>query len=257
MHLMTIEAPQARPAATVALVRDGPRGLQTWMMRRVPGMAFAAGACVFPGGRVDESDADVSIRWHGNTPEWFAERLGVEVTLARAVVTAAVRELFEESGVLLTVPPLTNDLEAARHAVESRTTGLSGWLAEQSCVLDVSGLRPWGRWVTPLTEPRRFDTWFFVAVVPTSVEARSATTEAESAGWFDIQHLLDSAASRQLHVLPPTIVMLRGLLRAGSVSGVLEAAETRPMGPVYPQVQRNEDGTVLVRGGGEEVTVRP
>jgi hypothetical protein len=132
---------------------------------------------------------------------------------------------------------------------------LSAWLAQRSCALDVSGIRPWGRWVTPASEPRRFDTWFFVAGAPGGADARSATSEAESAGWFNVQDVLDSAVKREMLVLPPTIVMLRGLVAAGTVDAVLAAAETRPMEPVHPDIHYNDDGTILVRGGGEEVLV--
>jgi 8-oxo-dGTP pyrophosphatase MutT (NUDIX family) len=254
---MGIEAPRARPAATVALVRNGPGGIETWMMRRAIGMPFASGAVVFPGGRVDEADADPSIRWHGDTPERLATRLRIDVPAARAVVTAAVRELFEEAGVLLTAPAVAGDVEQARAAVESRAIGLSAWLAEQSCALDVSRIRPWGRWVTPAGEPRRFDTWFFVAAMSAGAEARAATSEAVSAGWFDVEEALDRADKHEMLVLPPTIVMLRGLLAAGTVEGVLAAATTRSMEPVHPVVRHNSDGTVLVQGGGEDVLVRP
>ncbi len=212
---------------------------------------------MFPGGRVDGADADPSIRWHGDTRERLAARLSIDVPAASAVITAAVRELFEEAGVLLTSPAIPGDIEQARIAVERRAIAFAAWLAEQSCALDVSGIRPWGRWVTPPSEPRRFDTWFFVAAMPDGADARSASSESESAGWFDVQEALDIAAQREILVLPPTIVMLRGLRAAATVEGVLAAAEMRPMKPVHPEVQHNDDGTILVRGDGEEVLVRP
>jgi 8-oxo-dGTP pyrophosphatase MutT (NUDIX family) len=246
-----------RPAATVALLRDGPGGIEAWMMHRAIGMAFASGAVVFPGGRVDEADADPLIRWHGDTPERLAVRMGTDVRAARAVVTAAIRELFEEAGVLLTAPVLTGNVEQARIAVESRALGLAALLGEHRCALDVSGVLPWGRWVTPPSERRRFDTWFFVASAPAGAAARSATSEAASAAWLDVRVVLDSAARGELLVLPPTIVMLRGLLAAGTVAAVLEAAPTRSLTPVHPDIRYNDDGTITVLGGGEEVLVRP
>ena len=246
-----------RPAATIALIRNGPEGLETWMMRRVVGMAFASGAVVFPGGRVDDADADEAIAWHGNTPEALANRLGIEVSRARALVTAALRELFEEAGVLLTTPRPLGDVEPERRALETRNLRLSDWLAEKAYALDVSGIQPWARWVTPPTEPRRFDTWFFVVSMPSGVDARSASTEASSAGWIGVREALDLAERRELLVLPPTMVMLRGLLAAETVDGVLAAASARSLEPVHPDVRHNEDGTILVRGGGEEVLVRP
>jgi len=250
-------APEACPAATVALLRNGTRGIEVWMMQRAVGMAFASRAVVFPGGRVDATDGDPSIRWFGSTPDRLATRLGVDASAARAVVTAAVRELFEEAGVLLTHPKIVGDVEEARIAVESRAVGLAAWLARESCALDVSRIRPWGRWVTPASEPRRFDTWFFVAATPDGNDARSATSEAQSADWMNVQDVLDAAANREMLVLPPTVVMLRGLLAAGTVEAVLATAEARSMEAVHPDVRYNDDGTILVSGGGEEVLVEP
>jgi 8-oxo-dGTP pyrophosphatase MutT (NUDIX family) len=250
-------APMVRSAATVALVRDGVRGLEAWMMRRTNGMAFAAGAVVFPGGRVDQADADPSIAWHGDTTERFAERLDVDASVARAVVTAAVRELFEEAGVLLTAPRVSSDVELARMAVEGRTRTFASLLAEHGCAVDVSGLLPWGRWVTPPGEIRRFDTWFFVAAAPPELAARSATSEAASAGWVEVGDVLDRASRGEFLLLPPTIVMLRGLVAAATVAGVRRAAASRSMEPVHPQITYNDDGTITVLGGGEQVLVRP
>ena len=250
-------APVVRSAATVALVRDGDGGLEAWMMRRAHGMAFAAGALVFPGGRADQADADVSIGWHGDSPERLAGRLGVDAATARVVVTAAVRELFEEAGVLLTRPPVRSDVEAHRMAVEGRSRTFASVLAEHGCAVDVSGLVPWGRWVTPPGESRRFDTWFFAVAAPEGLTARSATSEAASAGWFAVGDVLERADRREVLLLPPTVVMLRGLLAAGTVSGVLAAGPARSMEPVHPQITHNDDGTITVRGSGELVLVRP
>lgn len=251
------KAPVVRSAATVALVRDGADGLEAWMMRRAHGMAFAAGALVFPGGRADQADADASIGWHGDSPERLAGRLGVDAVTARVVITAAVRELFEEAGVLLSRPLVSSDVEAHRMAVEARTRTFSSVLAEHGCAVDVSGLLPWGRWVTPPGESRRFDTWFFVVAASDGLTARSATSEASSAGWVEIGDVLRRASEGELLLLPPTVVMLRSLLAAGTVSGVFGAAPSRSMEPVHPQIIQNDDGTITVLGGGETVLVRP
>ncbi|HEX5402792.1 MAG TPA: NUDIX hydrolase, partial [Pseudonocardiaceae bacterium] len=93
-----------RHAATVILARDGAAGIEVFLLRRVMGMAFAGGMTVFPGGGVDQRDADASVAWTGPPADWWAERFGCEPGLARALVCAAVRETFEESGVLLAGP---------------------------------------------------------------------------------------------------------------------------------------------------------
>src|SRR5206468_2840260 len=93
-----------RDAATVLLVRDRPDGLEVFLQHRVRGMPFAGGMTVFPGGGVDARDADTSIAWTGPQPDWWAARFGCDTGLARALVCAAVRETFEEAGVLLAAP---------------------------------------------------------------------------------------------------------------------------------------------------------
>ena len=175
---MTREPVVPRPAATVVLVRDDPRPppgrtpLQVFLQRRVAGMAFASGMTVFPGGGVDRSDhADVP-GWVGPTPTEWGQRLGYEPELAGALVKAAVRETFEECGVLLAGPPgpgpvtqgpviLPNgvraDLVARRRTLADVLDGLA---------LRADLLRAWSRWITPAVAPKRYDTAFLVAQVP-------------------------------------------------------------------------------------------
>lgn len=99
------EAPLVpRPAATVMLVRDTGPGLGVFLMRRHAKMEFAAGTMVFPGGGVDDRDRNADIAWAGPPPEWWAQRFGIEPDLAEALVCAAARETFEESGVLFAGP---------------------------------------------------------------------------------------------------------------------------------------------------------
>src|SRR3954447_12348939 len=93
-----------RPAATVMLVRDKGPGIEVFLMRRHAAMEFVAGVMVFPGGGVDERDRGADIAWFGPEPSWWAGRLNVDVDLAEALVCAAARETFEESGVLFAGP---------------------------------------------------------------------------------------------------------------------------------------------------------
>jgi 8-oxo-dGTP pyrophosphatase MutT (NUDIX family) len=240
------------PAATVALVRDGADGLQTWMMRRVRAMAFAPGAAVFPGGRVDPRDADASVPWSGSAPEAAAARMGTDAATARALVTAAVRELFEETCVLLVDPRPTVPLGEARAAVESRQVSLAAFLADHGCQLDAAALRPWARWITPPTERRRYDTWFFIAAMPADSEARAVSSEADAAGWIGVREALDAQAAGEMRLLPPTLTMLRGLDAAGSVAAVLAAAPARSLEAVHPQITLLADGSVRLLAAGAE-----
>ena len=119
-------APVARPAASVILLRDGPHGVEAWLMRRVIGMAFAGGMTVFPGGRVDASDSDPRISTVGGSVEALARRLGESAENARSALVAAARELFEETGVLLTQPPST--IATAERAARPRRVASVGAL---------------------------------------------------------------------------------------------------------------------------------
>jgi 8-oxo-dGTP pyrophosphatase MutT (NUDIX family) len=249
--------PAPRVAATIALVRDGHEGIEVWMMRRVSAMSFASGALVFPGGGVDPQDTDPRVRWSGGTVDALSTRLGLDEVQTRALVNAAARELFEEAGVLISRSTHGGDWTADRRAIEARTTSMADLLAAGDDALDVSRLIPWARWVTPPSEPRRYDTWFFVSPAPAGLDSLTVSGEADAAAWYAPAAVLDLAERKVAVVLPPTIVMLRALIAAGSVAEVMRAAPDRPLAPVHPRVRDNHDGTLTVLGGGEEVVVRP
>src|SRR5690349_12761216 len=161
--------PEARPAATVALLRDGPLGPEAFLMRRASSMAFAARMHVFPGGGLDPRDGGTDVPWAGPDLAWWADAMVVPAQEAAGLVCAAVRELFEESGVLLAGPSassVVSDLtdpswEDDRQGLLDRTLALSGLLRRRGLVLRSDLLRPWAHWCTPVFEPRRYDTWFF------------------------------------------------------------------------------------------------
>ncbi|MDR1999717.1 MAG: NUDIX hydrolase [Frankiaceae bacterium] len=243
--------PTPVPASTVVLIRDTDEGIQTWMMRRVAAMAFAPGAAVFPGGSVDARDADITVPWDGTTPEQFATRFGTDAPTARELVTAALRELFEETSVLFAHPVPRADLEAARVAIEARELPLAAFLAEHGCVLEAGRLHPWARWVTPPMESRRYDTWFFVAALPPEVEVRAVSSEADRAGWVRARAMLDANARGENRLLPPTIAMLQGLVDAGTVAAVIAEAPGRSLDPVHPEVTRGADGRNIVTAAGQ------
>src|SRR3954466_3088596 len=147
-----------RDAATVVLLRDGAEGIEAWMLTRAIGMAFAGGMSVFPGGRVD--DADSSLPLTGGDLPLLAGRFGCDVPTAHGLVGAAVRETFEETGVLLSVP--FADLSGARADVERGLVSFGDLLRANGLAVDGAALHPWSRWVTPAGEARRYDTRFFV-----------------------------------------------------------------------------------------------
>src|SRR4051794_22481271 len=178
---MTV-APEDVPisdAATVVLLRDGADGVEAWLLTRVTQMVFAAGMTVFPGGRLHDEDASLPVSGAGAV--LLAARSGCDDATARALVGAAVRETFEETGVLLTVP--NADLGEARADVESGRVSFGELLRANGLAVDGDAVRPWSRWVTPVGEVRRYDTRFFLAALPDSADAQDVTTESSEASW--------------------------------------------------------------------------
>jgi 8-oxo-dGTP pyrophosphatase MutT (NUDIX family) len=231
-----------RDAATVVLLRDGAPGLEVFLQRRVRDMPFAGGMTVFPGGGVDQRDADTSVAWSGPEPARWAEYFGCTPELARALVCAAVRETFEESGVLLagpdsdTVVDDTGPYSGAREALVSRDLSLAQFLAESGLVLRADLLRAWANWVTPEAEPRRYDTRFFLAVLPTGQHADDVTTEAAEAYWRTPKAALDDWQQGRCGLLPPTWMTLTELAECGSVADALAAERT--LGKIVPKIVR-------------------
>jgi 8-oxo-dGTP pyrophosphatase MutT (NUDIX family) len=224
------EPAPVRDAATVILLRDGAAGLDAWLLTRVSQMVFAAGMSVFPGGRVDAADVDVP--WSGTPVELFAARFDCPVQLARAFVGAAVRETFEETGVLLSRPAC--ELAEFRPEVEAGRLSFPALLRTHGLEIDASAVRPWARWVTPAGAPRRYDTRFFVAALPDGAEAADVTTESSVAGWVSV---VDALAEHELgtrEMLLPTVTMLRSLTAFATVADVLAGSDARDLNPVRP-----------------------
>ncbi|MEP6599188.1 MAG: NUDIX hydrolase [Actinomycetota bacterium] len=238
-----------RDAATVVLLRDGAAGVEAWLLTRVRQMVFAPGMTVFPGGRVDEADA--SVPWAGRSVPDVAAQLGCDEVLARALIGAAVRETFEETGVLLTVPPA--DLLGYRADVEAGRVGFAGLLRQHELALDADAVRPWARWITPEGEVRRYDTRFFVAALPTRGVAHDLTTESSVAAWEPVREAIAANARGERRMLPPTIVTLRSIATHATVADVLAAAADRDLNPVAPILVRGPDGVSIELPDGSTV----
>ncbi|WP_423203194.1 NUDIX hydrolase [Mycobacterium kubicae] len=233
------------------LVRDTPEGIAVFLMRRHSAMEFAPGVIVFPGGGVDERDRNTDIAWAGPPPQWWAQRFGIEPDLAEALVCAAARETFEESGVLFAGPAddpdgIVKDASVygdARRDLADRTLSFADFLRREKLVLRSDLLRPWANWVTPEAErTRRYDTYFFVAALPEGQRADGENTESDRAGWA-LPHdaIADFAAGRNV-LLPPTWTQLDSL--AGrTVADVLTAE--RQIVPVQPLLEMRGDNWVF------------
>lgn len=236
---------QPRDAASVVLVRDGSAGPEVFLLRRVRGMAFAGGMTVFPGGGVDSRDADATVAWTGPAPQAWASVFQCDVGLARALVCAAVRETFEESGVLLagadpdSVVADTSAFADARRALVDRELSLAEFLARHDLVVRADLLRPWANWLTPREELRRYDTRFFLAELPAGQRADGVTTEADHAGWQRPADALDDWRAGRRGLLPPTWMTLSDLADHDSVAAAMAA--DRRIDKVMPKVIRDGD----------------
>jgi 8-oxo-dGTP pyrophosphatase MutT (NUDIX family) len=250
-----------RDAATVVLLRDAPSGPEVFLLRRVVGMAFAAGMTVFPGGGVDLRDADVPVAWSGPEPAWWGRRFGCDPDLATALVCAAVRETFEEAGVLLAGPDAHSVVDdtaphaQARRALVARELSLAEFLADAGLVLRSDLLRPWSNWVTPAEEPRRYDARFFVAALPDGQRADGITTEADDVAWRRPGDALTDWKSGHIGLLPPTWTTLAELDECRSVSEAM--AVERSISKVVPRVVRSGGVLRLVLPGHPDYDAAP
>ncbi len=242
-----------RQAATVMLLRDGAHGLEVFMLRRVSTMAFAPSMHVFPGGGVDLRDATDDLPWAGPDVDDWARTMDCPPDEVRALVAAAAREVFEETGVLLAGDDEGSDpverlggadaAARARQDLVGRELSFAELLGGAGLRLrsDLLGYR--AHWITPEIEPRRYDTRFFVAEVPPGQEPDGETTEADRAEWVRPQDVLAAAEAGEARLMPPTIVCLEQLQAAGSVSRAL--GERPAIAPVMPVLVDTGAGTVM------------
>jgi 8-oxo-dGTP pyrophosphatase MutT (NUDIX family) len=246
---------EPRDAATVVLMRAGSNGLELYLLRRHTTMAFAGGMCVFPGGGVDRRDFDHLVAWAGPEPAAWAEQLRTSAEMARALVCAAVRETFEESGVLLAGPSASevvadltgDDWERDRRALEAKELPFTAFLDRRGLVLRSDLLGTWAAWCTPEFEPKRFRTWFFVATLPQGQRTRDVSSESSSVTWMSPLGACDAADAHELVMMPPTYVTCLEVGQHTHPEAVLSAASGRDMAMFTPTVEGNgEDATMSV-----------
>lgn len=217
-------APSPPPGAAASSTRRAVDSLEVFLMRRHAAMEFAAGMTVFPGGGVDERDREAGLAgnraWYGPEPGWWAARFGIATDLAEALVCAAARETFEESGVLFAGPADDPDgiisdasvYHQARAALEDRSLSFADFLRGEGLVLRADLLRPWSNWVTPKEErTRRYDTYFFVGALPKGQRADGENTESDRVGWSSPESAIEDFAEGRSLLLPPTWSQLDSL----------------------------------------------
>lgn len=246
------EAAPTRAAATVILLREAAASHQPeiLLLRRHDRAGFAASAWVFPGGVVDAGDAAVDRdSWTGIDPDDLAARFDLTPEQVLATHVAAVRETYEEAGILLAAhrdgraPDLADPaFTALRRDLNDRsvTVDLAAFLREHDLVLDLGAVTYFSRWITPIQEPRRYDTAFFVAMVPDGAEASPDDVETTQARWITAQQAIDDP---DIGIIFPTEKTLRHIVQLGTPADVIAHARAQThVAPVQPHIFVDDDG---------------
>lgn len=248
-----------RDAATIVVVRDGDEGIEAYLMRRQTSMTFAAGFYVFPGGKVHGDDYDADIPWSGPEADVWATLWRCEAGLARALVVAAVREMFEETGVLLAGPDAhtvladtsTPEMEQARDDLEEGRVSFSHFLSSRGLVLRADLLGGWAHWITPDFEPRRYDTRFFVAALPPGQRVGAMSREADRASWMPLRRVLAAIEAGEATMMPPTIATCRAVAQH-TAETVVEASAGREFETIVPRLVQVDGDLFLETDLGED-----
>ncbi len=233
-----------RPAATILLVRDAPE-FQVLMVKRHHQIDFASGALVFPGGKTDPADHDPT--WEGLTQDW--DRIE---PAERPLRIAAIREAYEEAGILLARHPSGEIFHGNERAVAARDAVAKGQRAfvelvgELGLRLDLGALTVFARWITPAMMPKRFDTWFYVVRATSDQLAVCDGWETVDAEWVAPAEVMRLAAAGERKVIFPTRMNLQLLAESASGEEAVDRAARRTLVVVEPRVEGREGGSVLV-----------
>jgi 8-oxo-dGTP pyrophosphatase MutT (NUDIX family) len=249
-----------RPAATVLTLRDAPNGYEILMLRRNVRSEFMGGIFVFPGGAVDNEDADAAV--YGLTDDVASERLGLEHG-GLAYYVASLRELFEEAGLLIvcdgdgrerrfTTPEELARLASYRRELNAGETTLAEVLRREDVRLDLRGVAYLAHWITPVGPPRRYDTHFFVALAPEGQPATHDANETVADRWLRPRDALSAQLRGEFDMVPPTIKNLEAIAHFSTSHEVLNHA--RALGPVAAIEPRflQRDGVIVIVVPGDE-----
>ena len=254
-----------RPAATVIMLRDSKsdgQGLEVFLIKRHLNSNVLGGVFVFPGGKVDKLDAELDTATYLNQPVAELHRAlnesDTDALIAASLYIAAVREVFEESGILFA--------EGATHAHADRATAMlregktfGAVLADMSLRLQTSSLAPWSRWITPVSPSvmnKRFDTRFFVAVAPAGQVAAHDNFEATESMWLKPRAALEQHRDGLIEMAPPQIMTLAHLSRFGSVASAMADARSRMPPVIQPEPFEIDGNRVICYPGDERHSVR-
>ena len=233
-----------RPAATILLLRDDP-AFEVLMVKRHHQIDFASGALVFPGGKTHAGDDD---------PTWVEHVLGWDGfdAIQRGLRIAAIREVFEEAGILLAQhvdgSPIGGEAcpMDVRLAVDAGRIAFLDVVRDLGAKLQLDALTIFARWITPPLTPKRFDTWFYAVKAPADQLAACDGRETVEAEWIAPDEALRMAAAGTRKVIFPTRMNLQLLAEATSAADAVARAAARTLVTVEPKVQSRPEGRVLV-----------
>ncbi|MBK6366809.1 MAG: NUDIX hydrolase [Polaromonas sp.] len=240
-----------RDAASIVLLRDHADGLQVFLMKRHGLSDVLGGAYVFPGGKVDEADAQLDAAQYFDQDSSALPAALDEIELtpnqASALFVAALRESFEESGVLFAAQATGEQIQAAT-ALHQEGLPFKQILQQLALRLQTQNIVPWSRWITPKMSSvshKRFDTRFFIAALPANQTASSANHETTESIWLSPREALTSYWNKDISLAPPQIMSLVHLARHDSVASIMQQAKQTPVPLIEPQPY-NMDGTRVI-----------
>jgi 8-oxo-dGTP pyrophosphatase MutT (NUDIX family) len=248
------------PASTVVLARPASGGFDVFLVRRHDKVAFMGGAHVFPGGRVDDADHLAEpARWCDGVDAAMSRMRGRPAEQAIAFHVAAIRELFEEAGVLLArdsdgfVSGRAPDgrLDAWRREMLEHRLTMRELAGREHLRFALDALALFGHWITPDIEARRFDTYFFFAVAPDAQDAAHDEGETTQGTWMSPQEALERCARGEIALPPPTWTTLRAMSQRQNVDDAWAWASFQPVPCVQPRVVERGDGARIIALPGD------
>lgn len=232
-------------AATILLLRNGAAGLEVFMVKRHHQIDFVAGALVFPGGKLEKGDSDAALDAHVDCPAGWTPQM-------RALGAGAIREAFEESGILLARDARTGSLVSAerlgelqryRPLLDKREAVLAEVLETEKLRLALDQLVPFAHWITPANMPKRFDTHFFLAVSPVGHVGSHDGRESVDSIWITPSEAVSDR--KKWNVIFPTKLNLMKLDACKTVDTAIATARAATVLPVTPWVENGPEGQIL------------
>jgi len=259
---------QPLPSATVIVVRERPERrpnrFELFMVRRADRSSFMGGAHVFPGGRVEDIDLEPEVRTYCDGTDIAIRNLpDMSEETAIGYHLAALRELFEEAGVLLARDSQGQlasfeDAEARlrfggyRVSAQQFSLPLVMILKEEGLRFDLSCLTPWSWWVTPAEEKKRFDARFFLAIMPSGQEGLHDGQETTQSHWFTPTEAIEQYKAHEIHLVPPTLRTLQELSRFETIEDLLAHARTKKISRIQPRLVMNGETLQILLPGDPE-----